>query len=66
MKANEMQHLSVTELEAKLAELREARFRLGFRSATEAIENPMQFRTLRRDIARIETILKARQRAGQA
>ena len=66
MKANEMQQLSVTELEAKLAELREERFKLRFRSATEAIENPMQFRTLRRDIARIETILRARERAGQA
>ena len=66
MKANEMQQLSVTELEAKLAELREERFKLRFRSATEAIENPMQFRTLRRDIARIETILRTRVRAGQA
>ena len=66
MKANEMQQLSVTELAAKLAELREERFKLRFRSATEAIENPMQFRTLRRDIARIETILRARARAGQA
>jgi large subunit ribosomal protein L29 len=66
VKANEMQQLSVTELRTKLAELREERFRLRFRSATEAIENPMQFRTLRRDIARIETILRARARAGQA
>ena len=66
MKANEMTELSVAELQAKLAELREARVRLRFRSATEAIENPMQFRTLRRDIARIETLLRARQRAGQA
>ena len=56
----------MAELQAKLAELREARMRLRFRSATEAIENPMQFRTLRRDIARIETLLRARARAGQA
>lgn len=66
MKANEMQALSVAELEAKLAELREERFKLRFRAATEAIENPMRFRTLRRDIARVETILRARARAGQA
>jgi large subunit ribosomal protein L29 len=66
VKANEMQALSVAELEAKLAELREERFKLRFRAATEAIENPMRFRTLRRDIARVETILRARARAGQA
>ena len=66
MKANEIIELSVAELRAKLAELREARMKLRFRSATEAIENPMQFRTLRRDIARIETLLRARARAGPA
>jgi large subunit ribosomal protein L29 len=40
--------------------LREERFRLTFRSATEAIENPLQFRTIRREIARIQTILRER------
>ena len=63
MKANEMKELSVTELEAKLEELRAERFNLRFRSATEAIDNPMRFRTIRRDIARIQTVL--RERAGQ-
>jgi large subunit ribosomal protein L29 len=48
------------ELEAKLAELVEERFRLRFRSATEAIQNPMRFRALRRDIARIQTVLRER------
>ena len=57
--------MSVDELEAKLSELREERFRLRFRSATEAIENPMRFRAIRRDIARIKTILRERER-GQA
>ena len=66
VKASQLQELTVAELQAKLAEIREERFKLRFRSATEAIENPTQFRTLRRDIARIETILRARERAGQA
>ena len=61
MKASELHELSVDDLKAKLAELAEERFRLRFRSATEAVENPMRFRTLRRDIARIETILRARE-----
>jgi large subunit ribosomal protein L29 len=60
MKPRELQQLSESELETKLAELTAERFRLGFRSATEAIENPIRFRTLRRDIARIKTILRAR------
>lgn len=53
--------LSVDDLKAKLAELTEERFRLRFRSATESIENPMRFRSLRRDIARIKTILRAKE-----
>ena len=53
MKASEIAGAVGEELEAKLAELKEERFRLRFRSATESIENPMRFRTIRRDIARI-------------
>jgi large subunit ribosomal protein L29 len=58
----ELAELSVEDLEKKLAEAQEERFRLRFRSATEAIENPMQFRTLRRTVARIETILRQKRK----
>ena len=61
MKVSELQEMSVEDLQARLAELTEERFRLRFRSATEAIENPMRFRALRRNIARIKTILRARE-----
>ena len=61
MKTTELAELSVDDLKAKLAELTEERFRLRFRSATESIENPMRFRSLRRDIARIKTMLRARE-----
>jgi large subunit ribosomal protein L29 len=64
MNASEIRELSDDELRAKLVELRAERFNLRFRSATEAIDNPMRFRTIRRDIARLETVL--RQRAAQA
>jgi len=63
-KTSELRDLDATQLQARLGELQEERFRLRFRSATEAIENPIRFRTIRRDIARIQTIL--RERAGQA
>ena len=59
-----LRELSDEQLEARLAETREEEFRLRFRSATETIDNPMSFRALRRDIARIQTVL--RQRRGQA
>ena len=65
MKSTELRELSVEELEAKLGELAEERFRLRFRSATESIENPMRFRALRRDIARIQTVLRERQTSSK-
>ena len=58
----DLRALSVEELEAKLAELREERFRLRFRAATETIEKPMRFRTIRRDVARVLTILGEKRR----
>jgi large subunit ribosomal protein L29 len=64
MKPNELREMSVDDLRGKLEELVAERFNLRFRSATESIENPMRFRALRRDIARIKTVLQ--QRAGQA
>ncbi len=62
-KASDLRQLKTDELEQKLAVLTEERFRLRFRSGTEAVENPLQFRTIRRDIARIRTILRERQQA---
>ena len=64
MKANEIRDLSVDDLRAKIAELTEERFRLRFRSATESIENPMRFRAIRRDIARLNTILREKEAHG--
>ena len=63
MRARDLVALSVEELKVRLVELRDERFKLKFRSATEAIDNPMRFRTVRRDIARVETILRARELA---
>jgi large subunit ribosomal protein L29 len=63
MKPSELTEMSVDDLKAKLADLTEERFRLRFRSATESLENPMRFRALRRDIARLHTLLRARELA---
>jgi large subunit ribosomal protein L29 len=63
LKPDALRELKTEELEQKLTVLTEERFRLRFRSGTEPIENPLQFRTIRRDIARIRTILRERKQA---
>ena len=55
-----LRELKTDELTQKLAVLTEEKFRLEFRRATEALTNPLQLRTIRRDIARIKTILRER------
>ncbi len=64
MKPTEIREMSVEDLKAKIDELTRERFNLRFRSATESIENPMRFRSLRRDIARMQTILREREANG--
>jgi large subunit ribosomal protein L29 len=59
----QLRELTAEELREELERLREERFRLRFRSATESIENPNQFRMLRRNIARIATVLRERTHA---
>jgi len=61
MKSSEIRELSVDDAKARLEELVTERFNLRFRSATESIENPMRFRALRRDIARLRTILREKE-----
>ena len=64
MKPNEIREMSVEDLKTRIDELTRERFNLRFRSATESIENPMRFRSLRRDIARMQTILREKEANG--
>jgi large subunit ribosomal protein L29 len=64
MKTTEIREMSAEELAAKIEELTTEQFNLRFRSATESIENPMRFRAIRRDIARLQTILRERELNG--
>jgi large subunit ribosomal protein L29 len=64
MKTSEIREMSLEDLKAKIDELTTERFNLRFRSATESIENPMRFRHIRRDIARLQTILRERESNG--
>jgi large subunit ribosomal protein L29 len=64
VKPNEIRDMSVDDLKSKIDELTRERFNLRFRSATESIDNPMRFRDLRRDIARMQTILREKEANG--
>jgi large subunit ribosomal protein L29 len=64
VKPNEIREMSVEDLQTRIDELTRERFNLRFRSATESIDNPMRFRDLRRDIARMQTILREKQANG--
>ena len=64
MKPNEIREMSVEDLKTRIDELTRERFNLRFRSATESIENPMRFRYIRRDIARMQTILREKEANG--
>ncbi len=57
MKSSELKELSLDELEAKSGELRAELFNVRIKKATGQLENTARLRSLRRDIARTETIL---------
>lgn len=61
MKAEEIRDLEDVDIRQKIEDAEEELFRLRFRSATQLLENPMLVRTLRRDIARMKTILRERE-----
>ncbi|TBR24128.1 50S ribosomal protein L29 [bacterium] len=56
---------SAAELQSELAKLREKQFRLGFKHKVAPLENPIELRTVRRNIARLETFLRQKQLAGK-
>jgi large subunit ribosomal protein L29 len=58
MKPAQIRELSPDEMQARISELEEERFRLRFRSATEALNDPLRLRVIRRDIARLKTVLR--------
>lgn len=58
MKASKLRELNVDELEQKLNETMQKLFQLKFKNASGQLKNPLEIRLLRRDIARIKTILR--------
>ena len=66
MKAKEIRELTDQEIQERISGLQEEQFRLRFRAATQPLENPPLLRTIRRDIARLQTVLTERSRQEEA
>jgi large subunit ribosomal protein L29 len=54
--------MGAQDITARIRDLEEERFRLKFRSATEPLEEPLRLRSIRRDIARLKTVLTEREK----
>jgi large subunit ribosomal protein L29 len=65
MKAADIRDMSDDEIKTRIAEAQEELFRLRFRGATQQLENPALIKSLRRDVARMRTILREREMAGK-
>ena len=61
MKANEIRSMSVDELNTKLADLKKDLFMLRMQHATNHLDNPIKISNVRRDIARVKTVLRQKQ-----
>ena len=58
MKANDIRSKSAEELQKELVALQEELFKLRFQHATNQLENPQQIASVKRDIARVKTIIR--------
>lgn len=58
MTAKELRDLTPSELELKLKELKEELFNLRFQLAINQLENPMRITAVKRDIARVSTVMR--------
>ncbi len=65
MKASDIRKMSSAELETKLGELKKDLFQLRLQHATNQLENPVRIAQVKRDIARVKTVIRELELAGQ-
>jgi large subunit ribosomal protein L29 len=65
VKTDDIRDLTDVEIGEQIVQASEELFRLRFRSATQELENPMLIRSLRRDIARMRTVLRERESTNE-
>ena len=61
MKIDKIKEMASPELEKELSELKTELFKLRFSLATNGLDNPMKIKEVKKDIARINTILRQRE-----
>ena len=61
MKPNKVREMTDVELNNELSNLKAQLFKLRFQSATNQLDNPLQIKSVRKDIARVKTILRERE-----
>lgn len=66
MKTSELREKSSEDLKQELAGLKDELFKLRFQHATHQLENPLQLRHVKRNIARVNTVLREREIAAAA
>lgn len=64
MKASEIRDMTESELEMKLVDLKKELFALRFQLAVNQLDNPARVKAVKKDIARIKTILREREMAS--
>ena len=65
MKINKIKEMSSPDLEKELGELKSELFKLRFSLATNGLDNPMKIKEVKRDIAKIKTVLTQRELNGE-
>ncbi len=65
MKASEVRKMSGAELETKLKDLKKDLFNLRLQHATNQLDNPVKIAQVKRDIARVKTIIRENELAGR-
>ncbi len=65
MRADEIREMANDDIAARIRELEEEQFRLKFRSATEPLEDPLRLRVIRRNLARLKTVLREQTTAAR-
>ena len=65
MKINKIREMSSPDLEKELGELKSELFKLRFSLATNGLDNPMKIKEVKKDIAKIKTVLTQREMSGE-
>jgi large subunit ribosomal protein L29 len=66
MKIKEIRELSLDELASRKRELRDESFHLRIQQQSGQLENPSQLRTIRREVAQVETVITQKKKAASA